>query len=128
MNPLAIFNLLGGIATSFVTNWQAKQQNQRDIEKAVAENKIRLAQGAQTHNENWEMSVLEGRDNFLRRVSFLIWSAPMLYSAYDPQAAGRFFHDALGALPDWYIVGYLAISGAVWGLSELKAAGVFRRA
>lgn len=128
MGALAIFNLLGGIVQQFVTNWQAKQENQRQIEKAVAENKIRLAQDAQSHNQSWEMSALEGKDNFLRRLSFLIWSAPMLYSAYDAQAAGAFFHDALSALPDWYIAGYLAISGAVWGISELKAAGVLKRA
>lgn len=123
----ALLPLLSGIVQSFVTDWTTKRQNQRDIEKAVAENKIRLAQSEQTHNEQWEMAALEGRDNGLRRVSFLIWSAPILWAAYDAPAAAGFFKDALGALPDWYIAGYLAISGAVWGISELKAAGVWKK-
>jgi hypothetical protein len=73
------------------------------------------------------MSALEGRDNFLRRASFVAWSAPIAWAAVDAPGAARFFTDALGALPDWYVGGYLAITGAVWGLSELKAAGVLKR-
>ena len=70
------------------------------------------------------MAALEGGDHGLRRVSFLIWSTPILWSAWDAPAASAFFRDALGALPDWYVGGYLAISGAVWGIAELNAAGV----
>jgi len=122
MNPL--FSLIAGLAGSFIDDWKSKRQNQRDIEKAVADNKIRLAQSEQTHNEAWEMAALAGNDNALRRVSFLIWSAPMVWAAFDANSAAGFFKIALGALPDWYVGGYLAISGAVWGIAELKAAGV----
>ena len=119
-----MFSLVAGLFGSFVDDWKAKRENQREIERAVTDNKIRLAQDAQTHNEAWEMAALEGKDNLLRRSSFLIWSAPMLWAAYDAQAAAQFFGVALAALPDWYVAGYLAISGAVWGIAELKAAGV----
>ena len=124
---IQIFSLLAGVVQSIVADWTTKRQNQRDIEKAVVDNKIRLAQAAESHNEAWEMAALEGRDTGLRRVSFLIWSTPILWSAWDAPAAAAFFRDALGALPDWYIAGYLAISGAVWGISELKAAGVWKK-
>lgn len=124
--------LAGGALVDIVKGWfsgyQAKRQNQMDIEKAIAENKIRLAQSEQSHNEAWEMAALQGGDKMLRRASFVAWSAPLVWAAYDPAGAAAYFRDALGALPEWYVAGYLAISGAVWGIAELKAAGVLKGA
>lgn len=108
------------------SDWQASKQNQREVERAVAENRIRLAQAAETHNQEWEMRALEGRDNFLRRASFVIWSAPLLWAAFDAPGASAFFRESLAALPEWYVGGYLAVTGAIWGLAELKARGVIR--
>lgn len=122
----ALLAVLTSVAGSFVEDWKASRQNQRDVARAVAENKMRLAQSAETHNEDWEMSALEGRDTILRRVSFLIWSAPMIWAAVNPSAASAYFKTALAALPGWYVAGYLSISGAVWGVSALKNAGVIR--
>lgn len=123
----ALIALITGVVSSVVDDWKAKRENQRQVEKAVAENRIRLAQAEQTHNDEWEMRALEGRDNVLRRLSFMIWSAPLMWAAFDAKGAASFFREALGALPDWYVAGYLAISGAVWGIAELKAAGAFKR-
>lgn len=124
---IAIWTFLASIAGDWVTDWKAKQQNQRDVEKAVTDNRIRLAESAQTHNEEWEMRALEGRDAWLRRASFAAWSAPLLWAYFDPSAAALYFRESLGALPDWYVGGYLAITGAVWGISELKAAGAWKK-
>lgn len=114
------------LARGFFDNWKAKQEDARKVAAAVTENRLRLAADAQTHNEEWEMRALEGRDNFLRRASFVVWSAPIIWAAFDPAGVAAYFKEALGALPSWYVAGYLAISGAVWGLSELKAAGVIK--
>lgn len=124
---MPLLSIIAGIAGQWVTDWQAGRENQRAIEKAVAENKIRLAESTESHNEAWEMAALTGADQWLRRLSFAAWSAPILWAAFDAQGAARFFTDSLGALPDWYITGYLGITGAIWGLAELKAAGVFKR-
>lgn len=124
---MPIFALITSLVGGFFDNWKAKQTDQREIERAVADNKIRLAQSTETHNENWEMSALEGRDNLLRRASFLAWSVPLVWAAFDAASAEHYFKVALGALPDWYVGGYLAITGAIWGIAELKAAGVLRR-
>jgi hypothetical protein len=124
MNPVLSFitSIIGG----FFQSWQAKQDNQRAIEKAVADNKIRLAESAQTHNENWEMAALEGRDNLLRRASFIAWSAPIIWAAFDAPGASNYFKVALAALPEWYVYGYLAMTGAIWGLAELKSRGILQ--
>lgn len=128
MNPLmALLAGLQSIVGGFVDDWKAGRQNQRDIARAVTENKIRLAQDAQTHNQAWEMAALEGRDTLLRRASFLAWSVPLVWAAFDAPGAANYFKVALGALPEWYVVGYLSITGAIWGIAELKAAGILKK-
>lgn len=122
-----MWNLITGIVGTIVTDWQAKREQQRKVADAVTASRIRLAESKQTHNQEWELRALEGRDNILRRASFAIWSAPMIWAAFDAKGAAGFFRDALAALPDWYVAGYLAVSGAVWGIAELKAAGVWKR-
>lgn len=124
---MPIFTVLASMASGWFSDWQAKRQDQRDIERAVAENKIRLAQSTESHNQAWEMSALEGRDTLLRRLSFLAWSVPLIWAAFDAQGAENYFRVALGALPSWYVGGYLSITGAIWGIAELKAAGVLKR-
>lgn len=122
-----ILTLLGGIVGQLVSDWQANRENKRQVEKAVTENRIRLAQDAQQYNHEWEMRALEGRDTWLRRLSFGAWSAPIVWAGFDPAAAHAFFTEALAGLPDWYVTGYLAVTGAVWGLSELRAMGLIKK-
>ena len=116
-----------GVGQGWFSDWQQRRENQRNIEKAVADNKIRLALSEQEYNQAWEMAALEGRDTWLRRVSFAMWSFPLVWAYFSPGAAKAYFVDSLSGLPDWYVAGYLAITGAVWGLSELKAAGVLKK-
>jgi len=123
---LAAGQAIIGIVTGWFQSWQQRQERQQRVEEAVTENKIRLAQDAQTHNENWEMAALAGRDNFMRRVSFGMWSAPFLWALFDPAAVREFFTVSLAALPEWYVAGYLGMTGAIWGLAELKARGVLK--
>jgi hypothetical protein len=124
---VALWSLISSVLGSFAADWTAGRQNKRDVEKAVADNRIRLAQDQQSHNNEWEMRALEGRDTWLRRLSFAAWSAPMVWAYFDPTAAAAYFSQSLSALPDWYVGGYLGITGAIWGLVELKAAGVIKR-
>ena len=126
-----MWNLLLAPALDLVkgwfSSWQAKQANQLAIEKAVADNKIRLALDEQSNNAAWEMAALEGRDTWLRRISFALWSFPLAWAYFSPAAAKAYFSESLAGLPEWYITGYLAMTGAIWGISELKAAGVLKR-
>lgn len=114
------------IGKGFFADWQAKRENQRQVEAAVTQNKIRLAMSEQEHNQAWEMAALEGRDTWLRRLSFAMWSLPLLWAYFDPAGAQHYFRESLAGLPEWYVGGYLAITGAVWGIAELKARGVVK--
>lgn len=123
---LAAGQAVVSIVTGWFSTWQRRQENQAKIENAVTENKIKLAQSEQSHNQAWEMAALEGRDNFMRRMSFVMWSAPFFWALFDPAAVREFFSVTLAALPEWYIGGYMGITGAIWGLLELKARGVIK--
>ena len=114
------------LGRNWVTNWQADQENERKVRAAAAENRARLLVDQQTHNNEWEMRAMEGRDTWLRRLSFAAWSAPLLWAYFDPDAAARYFNESLASLPDWYVGGYLAITGAIWGIVELKSRGVIK--
>ncbi|MDO9012743.1 MAG: hypothetical protein Q7U78_13200, partial [Gallionella sp.] len=91
--------MLSRLVVGWFDNWQAGQQDKREVARAVTENKMRLAQSVETHNQAWEMAALEGRDNLLRRLSFAAWSVPLLWAAFDAEAAEHYFKVALGALP-----------------------------
>lgn len=124
MNPWAF---LASIVTGFLDDWKQKRQNQRDLETATTQNRIRLAESEQTHNQEWEMRALEGRDDVVRRISFTIWSSPFIWAVFDAPGVKLYFDTVLNSLPEWYVGGYLAMTGAIWGISELKNIGVIQK-
>lgn len=118
---IPVIGALLKIGGAFVEDFIEGRKNRREIRRAVAENKVRLAKDQQSHNHSWEMAALEGRDKFLRRGSFLLLTAPLIWAGVDPVAAQGYFSEALGALPDWYVYTYSGMLAAIWGVSELKA-------
>ncbi len=125
MAPLLTF--LGGLAAEWVADWRSKRENARQVEAAVTESRVRIAQSAEEHRQLWEMQAMERGDVWLRRLSFAGWTWPMVWAAIDRDAAREFFTVSLAGLPDWYVGGYLAVTGAVWGLSELRHMGVLKK-
>lgn len=120
MIAAGLLTLVGTVIGELVTDWRQGRQNKRQVKQAVTENRIRLAQSKTSHNQAWEMAALEGGDKWLRRVSFFMLSFPLVWAGFDSESARSYFTDALGVLPDWYIVAYVGVLGAIWGLSELK--------
>jgi hypothetical protein len=108
------------IGKGFFNDYQLSRENKRDIAKAITKNKIRLALNEQTNNQAWEMAQIEGKDKFLRRVSFFMLSAPFMVAIVAPESVSDYFTIALAAMPEWYQWMYMSIIGAVWGISEFK--------
>lgn len=119
-----MWTIAASVVGSWLTDWMAKRTDARDVARAVTENRIRLASSEQSHNQEWEMRAMTGADVWLRRLSFAAWSAPMVWAYADPAGAAQYFTVSLAGLPDWYVGGYLAITGAVWGIAEMRALGV----
>ncbi len=115
-----IAGALVDVGKSAFNGYMQGQVDKRKIAAAVADNKIRLAQSEQTHNQAWEMAQLEDKDRFLRRLSFILSSAPMIVAIVEPEAVQNYFNVVLASMPQWYINTYMVIIGAIWGVSEFK--------
>lgn len=109
-----------GIASEFISDWKQSRENKRKVKTAAAENKARLLQSEQTHNQTWEMAALEGKDTLLQRASFLMLSAPFVVAIFDAQAVHNYFTIALASVPEWYQWAFVAMLGAIWGIAEFK--------
>jgi hypothetical protein len=119
--PLAqIINII----ISFLSNWlqgrqqlsQAKQQTLLSVEQ----NKARLALDTEQANSSWEMAELSDADKWIRRTSFIMFSAPFVIAIFSPISIQHYFQVALASMPEWYTRTYMSITGAVWGVSQLK--------
>lgn len=107
------------VGKGLLGDYTAGRKNKRKIANAVALNKIKLAESAQSHNQVWELAQIEGKDKFLRRVSFFMLSAPFVVAIVAPHSVQEYFTVALASMPEWYQYMYVSIIGAIWGISEL---------
>ena len=114
----AAIPLFSTIAT-YVGEWFKGKQV---IQAAVIENTARQIRDTETNNSAWEMANLTDKDKWLRRVSFAMFSAPMVWALFDPDGVREYFTIALAAMPEWYIQMYAAMVGGIWGIAALKNA------
>ena len=115
-----MFSLVTGLVTGWFTDWQEGREDKRIIARASAENKARLLLSDQSHNQSWEMAQLEGKDVLLQRLSFMLLSLPFVWAMFAPETVENYFTVAIASVPDWYQWIYIAMIGAIWGISEMK--------
>ena len=124
---MSILTFLGGLVKPVADVIKEKHETRKvikkaelDINLAEKENRARLLREKSTNNHEWEMANLADKDRWLRRGSFVIFTAPFLWALFDPTGVKQYFDIALDSMPDWYIQMYAAIIGGVWGFSALK--------
>lgn len=117
---VSLLGVAADIGKGLVDDYKAGRENKRKIAQAITQNKIRLALDDQANNQAWEMAQIEGKDKFLRRVSFFMLSAPFMLAIVAPQAVQDYFTVALVSMPEWYKQMYVAVIGCIWGVSEFK--------
>lgn len=117
--------LIGGI-TNLVVGWvNNKQEMQREKQKTeleVEKNKQRLAADQAEYNAEWEMAALQDKDKALRRLSFAMFSAPLVIAIFSPHHVQEYFSISLNSVPEWWVKSFVAINGAIWGITSLKNA------
>jgi len=106
---------LGGLLFKGATDYIKGKQK---IALAEAENRARLLRDRERYNADWEMAQLADKDKWLRRLSFGLFSFPIVMAYVDPNAIKQYFDVALSAMPEWYIKVYLAMVGGIWGMME----------
>jgi len=110
--------IFSGLAT-LISSWF-------DIKRAKNENKARLLRDTESNNTAWEMASITHTPTGLRYVSFGIIYLPIIVTVISPEHGARIWVN-LGLVPEHWITGSLMILGSVWGFSEVKNMGFFKR-
>ena len=98
----------------------AAKQKQKTAE---IENKARLLGDRESNNSSWEMAALAAdRLAWLRMFSFWLFTAPVLYTVYDPEQAEAVWL-ALETVPDWVIGVQMSITGFIWAAKPISNLG-----
>lgn len=111
--------LVGTIATELVSNWQSRQQDNRDLARSVTEFKQEQVRSKDRYNHEWELQALQGSGLWMRRATLALFSWPLFWAYFDPAAVNAYFA-VLEQMPDWYLQAYFGMLGAVWGFVELR--------
>ncbi len=105
---------------------EGRQQLQKaKVDQQVAESKqkSKLIADTRSNNHSWELAALAAdRLSTLRKLSFVLFTAPILYTVYDPEHAQRVW-DALDTVPDWIIGVQLTMTGFIWAAKPLSNLG-----
>ena len=101
--------IVGGITDSF--------KGKREIKKAVVQNKIRLAQSEQEHNQDWELKQLENR-GYKEDVLFYAFILMFVWAGFDPDGSQKFFTN-INTLPEWFIKTWFWLVASVLGVKKI---------
>lgn len=115
-------NLLGSLASlagSVIEKRAEKSAAKHKLDVAVLNNKARLAQAKESHNSEWEMAQLQDKDKYLRWFSYTMFTAPIVITVLAPEYGRRIFEN-LEYVPEWMVQVFIAMNGAVWGISSMK--------
>jgi len=115
-----IIGAISGLITTWLGGYNERQKAKQELQKAELENKARLMRDENSYNHAWEMANLTDKDKWLRRTSFIMFSAPFIIAIFAPQHVAEYFTSAIHSVPDWWVKTYMSITGGIWGLSSLK--------
>jgi len=101
--------VVGGITGHF--------RNKQKLKQAIVDNKIRLAESAQSHNQDWELRQLANvgwKDDVL----FYAFIGMFIWAGFDPAGAKIFFTN-LNVLPPWFVKIWMWIVASVVGVKKI---------
>ncbi len=114
-------------AINLATGWlngrtEIKKAEQKQ-QAAEARQKTKLISDHRQFNHSWELAALSAdRLALLRQFSFWLFTAPILYTVYDPVEAQRVWQ-SLDTVPEWIIGVQLAMTGFIWAAKPLSNLG-----
>ena len=110
---------VANLAGTWLASRAAKSKAKQDLELAIIQNKTRLALSETEANHEWEMAQLQDKDKWLRYFSYSMFTAPIVVMVVAPEHGKRIFEN-LEYVPSWLVEIWIALNGAIWGLSSLK--------
>ncbi|MGE4551774.1 MAG: hypothetical protein AB7D57_01600 [Desulfovibrionaceae bacterium] len=114
---VGIVSALTGLVSMAVEGVREHLKGRQEIQKAVVENKIRLAKSESEYNHEWEMRQLTSA-GWKDDVLFYAWLAFFVWSGFDPDGASRVVQ-AWEVLPDWFLEVTFWIVAAVLGVKKI---------
>jgi hypothetical protein len=111
---ITLISALGGTVVQGVIDWFKGQQ---EITKAAQNNKIKLLQSDQTHNQMWEMKQLEN-SGWKDDVLFYAFIALFVWSGFDPEGSAAFFMN-VDLMPEWFKTTWMWLVASVVGVKKL---------
>ncbi len=110
-----MWQAIAGPVIELATGWIKRGQQ---IKQAETKGRIAYLATEQGHRHAWEIHSIQASGRGMRWASFVMWSGPVVYAFIAPVAASKAINQTFAALPDWYVYGYLLVTGGVWGLKE----------
>lgn len=114
--PLPLLGLVG-LAKTIVGGITDHFEGKRKVRQAIVNNKVRLAQAAQTHNQDWEMKQLDNvgwKDDVL----FYAFILMFIWAGIDPDGAKVFFEN-LHVLPEWFVKTWFWLVASIVGVKKI---------
>ena len=108
--------LVKGLAAPLTTWIEGKQR----IQKAKVDNTVRLLESKEAYNAKWEQSGILSSGKVLKVASFSMFSFPMIWALFNPEAVKNYFEVSLASVPDWWVQTWVMITGSIWGISMLR--------
>lgn len=118
-----IIALVKTVAGGFMQNMKAKQQ----LKAAVVTRKLEMISDKEKYNEAWELAALQDSDRWIKRLSFLLLSAPLITSIFLPAATQGYITHTLSTLPVWYTTAYMGMLSSIWAVKSLQSFRSWKR-
>jgi hypothetical protein len=93
-------------------------KRKQDLKEAINNNKIRMAESTQEHNQNWEMRSLENA-GWKDEVLFFAIVGMYVYSAVDPDGAAVVFENWDEAIPEWFQTITMWMIASILGVKKI---------
>lgn len=101
--------IIGGVKDNF--------EGKRKIKQAITENKIRLAQSKQEHNQDWELKQLDNA-GYKDDVLFYAFILVFVWAGFDPGGSKEFFTN-INTLPLWFIKTWFWLIASILGVKKI---------
>lgn len=112
-----VIALVKTVADGWLGHIKAKQQ----LRAAVVTRKLEMIADKQHYNEQWELAALQDSDRLIKRLSFLLLSAPLITSIFMPAQTESYITHVLGTLPVWYTTAYMGMLSSIWAVKSLQS-------
>jgi len=103
---------------SGVDGFREHLEGKRKIKRAIVDNKARMAESKEGHNQDWEMKQLDNA-GYKDDVLFYAFIAMFIWTGFYPEAAREFYKN-IEIMPPLFTKVFVALIASVLGLKKFS--------